>query len=131
MRGRPRLAHETFVVVPAQQGDENVRVSVEIIFCKSLCDLSQLFAFRESAAQGIEERKVQKRIEGGIYAVEADAPALKERSVDDIAVFDFADDAERWILALNCHSPSRPESVGHVLPGVFADAVETRDAYPP
>src|SRR5258707_12792567 len=49
----------------------------------------------------------------------------------DVAVFDFADDGELWILAFDSSCPPMPESVRDILPGVHADAVRASDANPP
>src|SRR3982751_7148332 len=115
----------------AHERHQNIRVRVEIILRQHLCHFIYVLAFAEGVAQRIKEREIEQRIEPGIHAVKAHASSLKKGGMYGIAVFHFAKDAKAWILALDRLHPLTPEAVRHVLPRIFAYAVEARRPDPP
>src|SRR6266576_3726767 len=79
----------------------------------------------------IKEWEVEQCVEARVNAVEAHLAALKERRVNDVSIFNFANYNEVRVFAFDRRGPFVPESIGHILPGVHAYSVETCGPDPP
>src|SRR5712671_5965383 len=75
------LAHEAPIIVAAEQCDQDVWVSVEIVFRQGPGEFIEVLAFREGMANWIEQRKIEQRIKTRIGAVTHHA-TLKVRRMD-------------------------------------------------
>src|ERR1044072_6818944 len=98
-------------------------MGVQIICRERLGNLIDGLAFCKRVSNRIEQRKVEQRIEARIDSIKTNTAALKERCMDHVAVFHFADDLEIRKLTFDRVRPIAPERVWNVLPRVHANAV--------
>jgi hypothetical protein len=66
-----------------------------------------------------------------MYSIRSNFAALKKRGMDHVAVLHFAHHFEIRKLAFYRSDPIYPERIGHVLPGVHANSVDTSGGDPP
>ena len=72
-------------------------------------------------------RKIEKRIDAGVDAIEPFASALEERNQRRIAVEHFTDHAVVRVFGLDGLRPRMPESARHVRQSVLPDAIQAGD----
>ena len=128
---RSRLVHEPQHVVVAEKHHEPGRVGIQVIASEHLRDFPYWLTLREGSADREEERKIEQRVDLGVYAVEAGGAAREKRHERGVAVVQLADGRELRVLALERLHPALPEGARHVRPRVLPDPVEAERTHPP